>query len=284
MDPRTWIPLTVVGPGSQREPDESPALDYLPLPAAMDTFRQPELPEPDRAAGCARALALLDALLAAFDAPLPVTLALAGLDAAERDFVGQALGEGEVAVRLSNAGGRLAARAQESALAGVWIVQHFDADGRLVAEHLELAPAPSIARAAWPAAPLPATARPPRPADVMNAPAVLAELEHRQAGYVPGQPAAVVNLSLLPLTPADRDWLGESLGIGAVTVLSRGYGNCRITAGARPCLWRVQYYNSMDTLILDTVEVVALPEVVCAAPEDFADSRERLAEIRALYR
>ena len=60
-------------------------------------------------------------------------------------------------------------------------------------------------------------------------------------------------------------------------------GNCRLAACALPNLWRVQYFNSMDTLILDTVELTALPEIVCAAPEDLADSRERLAEIRTLY-
>ena len=44
-------------------------------------------------------------------------------------------------------------------------------------------------------------------------------------------------------------------------------------------LWRVQYFNSMQTLILNTLEVVEVPEVAMAAADDLADSRERLREL-----
>ena len=37
----------------------------------------------------------------------------------------------------------------------------------------------------------------------------------------------------------------------------------------------------MKTLILNTIEVVDVPEVALAAPEDLVDSRERLAELIA---
>jgi hydrogenase-1 operon protein HyaF len=39
----------------------------------------------------------------------------------------------------------------------------------------------------------------------------------------------------------------------------------------------------MGTLILNTLEVVEMPGVVAAAPEDLADSAERLAEILEPY-
>mgnify|MGYP000724044400 FL=1 len=61
-------------------------------------------------------------------------------------------------------------------------------------------------------------------------------------------------------------------------MLSRGYGNCRITSTRLRNTWWVQYFNSMDHLILNTIEVTSVPEVALAAPEDFADSVERLAE------
>jgi hydrogenase-1 operon protein HyaF len=41
----------------------------------------------------------------------------------------------------------------------------------------------------------------------------------------------------------------------------------------------VQYFNSMQTLILNTLEVVDVPEVAMAAAEDLADSRQRLREL-----
>jgi len=76
----------------------------------------------------------------------------------------------------------------------------------------------------------------------------------------------------------DTDYLDTMLGRGGVSVLSRGFGNCRITATAYPNVWWVQYFNSMEKLILNSVEVVDVPAVALAAAEDFADSRERLAE------
>ena len=90
----------------------------------------------------------------------------------------------------------------------------------------------------------------------------------------------VINLSLLPFSPEDHYSLTETTGTGSVTILSRGYGNCRITSTQVDGLWRVQYYNSTDQLILDTLEIVAIPAVACAAPEDLADSAVRLSEIR----
>jgi hydrogenase-1 operon protein HyaF len=60
--------------------------------------------------------------------------------------------------------------------------------------------------------------------------------------------------------------------------LSRGYGNCRITSTRLANVWWVQYFNSMDKMILNTIEVVDIPEVARAAKEDFEESAERLGE------
>ena len=99
------------------------------------------------------------------------------------------------------------------------------------------------------------------------------------AGYRPDDPVHCINLTLLPHTEEDLAWLEAALGTGSVEILSRGYGNCRVTATATPQVWRVQFFNSMDTSILDTYEVTAVPEVVLAATEDLADSGERLLEV-----
>jgi len=89
----------------------------------------------------------------------------------------------------------------------------------------------------------------------------------------------VINLSLLPVTEADLDHLEASLGIGTVAILSRGYGACRIRNTGRPNVWWVQYFNSMEKLILNTIEIVDLPEVALAAADDYTDSIERLGEL-----
>ncbi len=117
------------------------------------------------------------------------------------------------------------------------------------------------------------------PPGVHNAPPVLAELNDQIARWRPGDEPHVVNLTLLPQTPQDLAYLEASLGQGPVTVLSRGYGNCRVRATALRNLWWVQHFNSDDRMILNTLEVVDVPAAVLAAPEDLADSAQRLAEI-----
>ena len=73
--------------------------------------------------------------------------------------------------------------------------------------------------------------------------------------------------------------LDRALPVGPVAIISRGFGNCRITSTGARDVWRVQYFNNMNTLILNTIEVVDVPEVALAAAEDLVDSRERLAEL-----
>ena len=58
-------------------------------------------------------------------------------------------------------------------------------------------------------------------------------------------------------------------------------GNCRISSTRVPNTWRVVYYNSQDAMILNSIEVVDMPEVACAAPEDLVDSEQRLREVMA---
>ncbi len=88
----------------------------------------------------------------------------------------------------------------------------------------------------------------------------------------------MINLSLLPATPDDLAWLDERLGRIGFSVLSRGFGNCRITATALPHVWWVQYFNNMEKLILNSIEIVDVPEVALAAAEDHAETIIRLDE------
>jgi hypothetical protein len=73
----------------------------------------------------------------------------------------------------------------------------------------------------------------------------------------------------LPVSDADLDTLYGWLGHREVSILSRGYGNCRITSTRLQNVWWVQYFNSMDALILNSIEIVGMPEVALAADEDF---------------
>jgi hydrogenase-1 operon protein HyaF len=121
----------------------------------------------------------------------------------------------------------------------------------------------------------------PLPPTVQNAPLLIEEVVGYAQTWRQGQVPQVVNLTLLPVTPEDIGFLDHHLGTGRVLMLSRGYGNCRISNTRLPNCWRVVYYNAMDKVILNTVEVVDMPEVAMAAQEDLQDSYDRLCEVLA---
>lgn len=286
--PYATVPPIGYGPGSQPEGEDG--LAYLPMPSGMRTY-QPHLPQIEDAERARPALIALEAVAAALAGWAPngsTTIALDGLDAAGRALVDETLGEGEVSVRVETPGGHV--EIQEATLAGVWRVRSLATrPGRAApasTERVEVAAFPrgAILRAfprEWPVDAGYATAHRP---GVINAPAILAEIAHKSRDRRPGAAPHVLNLTLLPVTPEDLAAIEAGLGQGGVVILSRGYGNCRIEATATRDVWRVRYFNSADALILDTIEIVDVPVVACAAPEDIADSAARLADILELVR
>jgi hydrogenase-1 operon protein HyaF len=68
------------------------------------------------------------------------------------------------------------------------------------------------------------------------------------------------------------------LGGGNSGVFSRGYGKCRVMATGLQNVWRVQYFNGMNSILLDTLEITRMPEVALAAADDLADAIDRLQE------
>ncbi|PWC89420.1 hydrogenase accessory protein HypB [Azospirillum sp. TSH100] len=263
------------GPGSQPDASEE-GLEYLPMPSGMRVY-EPHLPEVVDAARAAAAQAVLTRIheaLTRWSAGEEIRIPVDSLDAPVLALVDEALGEGEVAVKVERAGDRL--EIQEASLAGVWRVRAFGDGGTRESLLVGAFPRVALNRAFTAAA---AVVTGPAPAGLMNGQPILTELLDRSTAWRRGDASHAVNFSLLPHTPEDLAFIEQRLGVGATTILSRGYGNCRVTATATPNVWWVRYYNSVDTLILDTVEIVDVPAVVCAAVEDIADSAERLAEI-----
>lgn len=267
------------GIGTRHEDD---GLSYLPMPSDMQTFAIPILPEPEELGECPQTLALLERVQAALDtqrAGAPgQRIALDGLPERGITLLNQILGEGEVAIQIR---GAYPAQIQETVLAGLWWIQCTNAEGQLRQQWLEVADIPalvlehSFVEARWPVLES-------LPEGVLNGGPVLVELLEAasQQQMLPSELPHVVNLSLLPVSAADQQFLAEQLGEGPVLMLSRGYGNCRIASTATPSIWRVQYFNSTDQMILDTLEVTQIPQVACAAQEDLDDSAERLREMR----
>ncbi len=281
------FPLPVVAIGGPEEFGQDDGLDYLAMPKDMATYRPPQLPEPEDIAQHAGAVQVLHAVLAALrqvtegDAPGRQTrsVSLSGLSPQDLTLINQVLGEGEVSAQVLAGNQAPTVQIQESVFAGVWRVIELLSDGA-VRDSIEVGAVPEVLRHT-------AQADSQQFFDdavetssaVMNVPSLLIELQdHRQTWQV-GQAAHVVNLSLLPLSPSDIAYLDHRLGTGRVLILSRGYGNCRITNCCLPKTWRVVYYNSQDAVILNSVEVTDMPEVACAAPQDLQDSAERLMEV-----
>jgi len=189
-------------------------------------------------------------------------------------LIGQILGEGEVAAIVALPDG-IVAQVQESVLAGLWRVHFLGAEGTMVADYLEVAAIPeAVIRAASLAAPEIAMG---------SSLPVLAEIRDRMSRHRPGDPSHVITLSLLPMTEADLAFLQDALGTGPVSLVSRGYGTCRVVATGVRHVWSVQHFNASDTLVLDTIEIGGVPAVVLAAAEDFHDSAERLRDIAGAY-
>ena len=280
------IPIVAVGPGSQ--PFEDDTLEYMAMPKEMYTHDSISLPEPEDLRQRGRVRDLLEDMLATARAYAPgeedaISHDLSNLDAEDLACINQILGVGEVSVTIDQPGGAILA--QEAVLTGVWRIRRVNATQTVLSDHIEIADVPQSVRSSSLAALSENRLDPNAPPipGVQNAPALLSEIADKMANYAHGDPSHVINLTLLPLTREDLIHLGTELGVGPVTILSRGYGNCRIGATRLPNVWWVKYFNSQDALILNTIEIIDVPEVALAAPEDFADTADRLGQIVTLF-
>jgi hydrogenase-1 operon protein HyaF len=272
------IPIRMVGAGSQVEEEE---MQYLDMPRDMRTFEMPRVPEKGDTQALVAARDLLAEVLSQLNRWTPrkggnLRFDLRSVEPQALGVANEMLGDGEVSIQVNGAR-RL--RIQESVFTGLWRAVELDGDGSLVDDWIEAGPLPEVVVDAARAAArteLPLVEIPP---GAMNSPALLHELRAQVASRRPGSPAHVINLTLFPLTPEDHQVLERALPVGSIAIISRGFGNCRITSTTARDIWRVQYFNSMNTLILNTIEVVEVPEVALAADEDLADTRGRLAEL-----
>lgn len=278
------IPVRVIGPGSQPDEDDGQTLSYIDMPGDMWTYTPPSMPEPAAVrglAGAREAMHWLQRALGSYcDTAAPQLADLTALEAEDRELVNQILGEGEVAVSYC---GAVTARTQEAVLAGVWRTMYLDADERILFDLLEVADAPHVVRLSDADQREIDTQPDDVPADVMNALPILVELQSHCIEYRATKAAHVVNLTLLPLSDADLVFLDKQLGRGPVDTLSRAYGKCQVSSTLIPNVWWVRFYNSMGTLILNTLEVIDVPAVICAAPEDLRDSAMRLDGLLTPY-
>jgi len=249
------IPVVVVGPGTQPESGDGVVMEAPPSPGEMSTYVMPDLSMLESLEKSGRGMALLRETRAILDryriGQKPQAQVLDGLDADNRKLVDQVLGNGEVSIVYD---GDVHMQIQESVLAGVWRIQHIDQSGQIVKDILEVAEIPAVVReSTFINTRMPVVDRPQDlPQGVLNAPPVIIEICDKVKDFKLTDEPYVINLTLLPQTEEDLAYINDKLGVGPVTILSRGYGNCRITSTATPNVWWVQYFNSDDINILKT--------------------------------
>jgi len=251
-----------------------------------------EQDERDRQLGLARAealaaqasagIALLRDIAAAMlkhkETDAPLTFSTEHLDAVSRTLVSEVLGRGEVSGQVSEPAPM---QIQESVYPGLWRVKSaMRADAP---ECLIIADIPPLLRFHAHKSIDPTMRINKEREGVMNALPVLAEIRDHVKGYVSGGSNHVINFTLLPMSEADMGLMRETLGAGHVDMVSKGYGKCRVCSTRWPNVWSVQFFNAMDTIILDSLEVGDVPVSVRAAGDDFVDSGARILEVIEAY-
>lgn len=109
-----------------------------------------------------------------------------------------------------------------------------------------------------------------------NAPPLLLELaEQVRRLLASGEPAAI-DLSALPLTPADLDWLRDTLGSGEIVITLQANGESTLNETACPGVWWVTHRNEQGVVTAQFLEVAFVPELVKAHPQDVAIGLEQL--------
>lgn len=276
--PLVWRPKTPAPAAA----GEDPSLRLLDMPVGTTRPRR-EARRVDSMSQAARAV--LEEATAALREHAegdrdPSLISLRSLKSSDRDTILDVLGEGDV---WGSVGGSVGYTFTESVLTGLWYVEATSPDGAKT-DWLEVARIPQAVLHAAEHMPRESIRIPEQmPQGAMNSLALLTELQQRSTAYRPGEDNHIINFTLLPITEADAEVLTTVLGQIPLVIRGGGYGSCRIFASGLRHVWAVQYLNSMDKVILDTLEIGGVPVAALAAREDLAESAGRLPEMMQAY-
>ncbi|HBU30574.1 MAG: hypothetical protein A2X71_08065 [Thiobacillus sp. GWE1_62_9] len=101
-----------------------------------------------------------------------------------------------------------------------------------------------------------------------NAPPLLRELSELVKRLLASGETSAIDLSALPLTPTDLDWLQDKLGAGEISVTLQANGESTLNETACPGIWWVTHRNEQGAVTSQFIEVAFVPELVKAHPED----------------
>jgi HupH hydrogenase expression protein, C-terminal conserved region len=87
-----------------------------------------------------------------------------------------------------------------------------------------------------------------------------------------------IDLASLPLSGADKQWLKDSLGEGAVRIDINASGPTTVVETATPGVWWVTHHNEQDAQVGEFIEVTLIPDIVPTHPDDVSSGVKRLED------
>ncbi len=109
-----------------------------------------------------------------------------------------------------------------------------------------------------------------------NAPVLLREIAEYVRQLLATGESIAIDLSAMPLTPADLEWLRETLGPGEIVITLNAEGESTLSETACPGVWWVTHRNEKGAVSSEFIEVAFVPELVKAHPEDIKIGLEHL--------
>ncbi len=88
--------------------------------------------------------------------------------------------------------------------------------------------------------------------------------------------ASAIDLSALPLTPGDLEWLRAELGEGEVAITLQADGESTLDETAFPGVWWIIHRNAQGAVTTQFIEVAFVPELVKSPRADVVAAREAL--------
>jgi len=101
-----------------------------------------------------------------------------------------------------------------------------------------------------------------------NAPPLLRELAEQVKRLLATGESSAIDLSALPLTPADLEWLHDKLGSGEIAITLQANGESTLNETACPGIWWITHHNEQGAVTSQLIEVAFVPELVKAHPQD----------------
>jgi hydrogenase-1 operon protein HyaF len=107
---------------------------------------------------------------------------------------------------------------------------------------------------------------------------LLQEIADRLSDLARTGEASAIDLRSLPMTPADRDELEESLGRGDVEAALDVAGKSEVRETQYPGVWWVRHFGAGDAVASERIEITAVPEILITHAADIAAGSTRLHE------